>query len=535
MKSNSKHGLHKNAVIVGEGKVNDKEQGFRFTRIFPTLSPFVIKMSAAQQVGAAMTSSEVKRGDSNIPAGYTYFGQFIDHDITRDVTEDVLGKGENDDPVTDAIEQTLDADLVQMRSPSLDLDSVYGIPTARGGASPRPDGVRFSFAATQAAAGGGNSGKSLTYDLHRGVSELEGRKNNTRVMIPDNRNDENLAVGQMHAAWMRFHNRIATELEKAEPTASPSELFSRARALTTRHYQWIVLHDFLARVCDKGVHKEIVIDVKSDHFTATPAEIPAMPLEFSVAAFRFGHTMVRQEYEWNINFSTGGFFGDAPANFEFPTGELQDLSLFAFTSTSGMLHKDNPLPTNWITDWRRMLDFSDTNLNTNGVTPQMTKAIDPYIAPGMGKLPGEMNNLAVANLRRSGLRGLPCGQDVSRAMPKVKMLSASEMTSGLDPELARLSKHFEFDAKAPLWYYILQEGAVRADGNHLGEMGSRILCETFTALVNASRPSIIQENWTPGESPITLANGDPIDTLSRMFAFIDEVEPIVNPLEDPRL
>lgn len=526
------HGKHEGASIQGEGLVNDSASGFRFTRIFPALSPFVVKMSVARSVGELMTSPDVARGDSNIPVGYTYFGQFVDHDITRDVTEATVGEADN--PNTDAIEQTMDQDLVQRRSPSLDLDSVYGTPTEGGGASPLVDGVRFSFQATQTSPGAGNSAKQLRYDLHRGRSRNSSGEEVDVVLIPDNRNDENLAVAQMHALWMRFHNRIVTELERAEPTTAPQVLFSRARDLTTKHYQYIVLHDFLGRVCDVAVHDDVIKKGKSKHFTATAAETPAMPLEFSVAAYRMGHSMVRDDYEWNLNFSTGGTF-NRPANFDRPNGQLQDLSLFAFTTTSGMLSETNPLPTNWIVDWRNLFDFSDTNFDVDGVQPQFAKALDPYISSGMRNIPGEMNNLATANLRRSGLRGLPSGQDVSRAMSSVKVLSASEMTNGLDPLLSKAVRDFQFAEKAPLWFYILQEANVRGNGDRLGEMGSRIVCETFAALVNASRPSVLQEGWKPADSPIKFSDGTSVDTISRLLAFIDEVDPVINPLGDTRL
>ena len=99
------HGTHASMEVQGEGTVKEKQQnaagGFRFERIFKNLPTFVLKQQVANEIGHLMTSNP-KRLESTIPAGYTYFGQFVDHDITRDTTE------ESDRPHPDR-------DLVQAR------------------------------------------------------------------------------------------------------------------------------------------------------------------------------------------------------------------------------------------------------------------------------------------------------------------------------------------------------------------------------------------------------------------------------------
>lgn len=520
------HGDDGNSVVEGTGGAQGSGADFKFTKMFPCLHPLMIKKKVAEEVGKQMiATSDLARKDSNIPAGYTYFGQFIDHDITRDITVD---DGVNPTPVED---------LVQSRSPTLDLDSVYGRPSKDGHASPRTeDNERFMFATTIGAEGGGRSKEDLNYDLHRKEITDKSRAVKSIALIPDGRNDENLIVAQMHAAWMRFHNSIATALRSADASATPEDIFNQAKILTTKHYQYIVLHDFLKRICDPDVYDDVVKRGNSRHFTATSAELPKMPIEFSVAAFRMGHSMVRDSYEWNLNFSTNGNF-KVLADFSTPPSEFgPTLSLFAFTSKSGFLKKSLPLPTNWIVDWRNLFDFSDTDFKVKGVTPQMASALDPHIASGMGSIPGETRNLATANLRRSGLRGLPSGQEVANSMGATR-LTRDQMARGLDPsrcKLGDLVRRYQFGKQAPLWFYILQEANIQGGGNHLGEVGSRILCETFVALINASEPSILQEGWRPKASAVKLRNGKSINTLSRMLAFVDETVPIINPLEDPR-
>jgi hypothetical protein len=49
-----------------------------------------------------------------------------------------------------------------------------------------------------------------------------------------------------------------------------------------------------------------------------------MPLEFSVAGYRFGHSMVRGNYDFNLNFNRSG----QPTTLDF---------LFTFTALSGGL------------------------------------------------------------------------------------------------------------------------------------------------------------------------------------------------------
>ena len=84
---------------------------FRFSRVGPK-GQRAERALARKLAKAMVTFDEQPEGD--IPAGYTYLGQFIDHDLTMDVTEVRLG------------EDVSPAELLQARSPSLDLDSLYG-------------------------------------------------------------------------------------------------------------------------------------------------------------------------------------------------------------------------------------------------------------------------------------------------------------------------------------------------------------------------------------------------------------------------
>ncbi|HSJ73523.1 MAG TPA: hypothetical protein VK904_04330 [Miltoncostaeaceae bacterium] len=75
-----------------------------------------------------------------------------------------------------------------------------------------------------------------------------------------------------------------------------------------------------------------------------PGDSPTMPVEFSAAAYRFGHSMVRQAYAWNR------VLEGQEGTLEFP---------FTFSGTGGNLGGEPSLPTNWIADIRRLYDFTE--------------------------------------------------------------------------------------------------------------------------------------------------------------------------------
>ena len=228
-----------------------------------------------KKIADAMTVDNLSPG--NIPAGFTYLGQFLDHDLTFDKSG--LMEGVDISPAT----------LLQSRSPSLDLDSLYGNGPQDPGSAKfyEADGLHLKMGAAQ----GGPAGSDLP------------REPTGEAIIPDPRNDENLAVAQTHAAFIRFHNRVVDTLPATVPAA---QKFSEARKIVTKHYQWMVRTDYLPRICASTVVTNVFNQGrKAFEVGATPTSIPTMPIEFSVAAFRLGHSMVRAEYSWNRVFEPG--------------------------------------------------------------------------------------------------------------------------------------------------------------------------------------------------------------------------------------
>jgi len=524
------HGQKDRITVIGEGPVTPLAPGFRFGRMFPAANqpPMTLKLSSCATIGAHMTRRpEIAREDSDIPAGYTYFGQFVDHDITFDGTE-----VEADDPDTPPVEATPDADLIQNRSPSLDLDSLYGGHALRDPAL--FDGPRFRIGRTTGTGlGTGPVGARLPYDLPR--DPMTGQ-----AQIGDPRNDENLAVAQTHLMWLKFHNTLVDHFERADPGMSADMLFAQAKDLTIRHYQYVVLHDFLRRFVDADVFEDVIVNGNRKVLNQVPGEVAFMPLEFSVAAYRFGHSQVRENYDWNVNFGPGGAVAGSPFQF-----------LFEFSKVSGNLGGNPTLPTNWIADFRRLYDFNGMVFPhlSGGTGGQLNfaKKIDPFLAPALAalpeieRMPPEMrppfSNLAALNLRRGSMRGLPSGQDISRALRSVRMLTKAQMRAVIDAAFDTDMERLGFYDRTPLWLYVLLEARALGDGNRMGPLGSILVAETFLTLVLTSRLSILAPGaeWTPAMAAERLGTTEALTTIPHILAWIDRRMPIVDPLQDDRL
>jgi hypothetical protein len=75
----------------------------------------------------------------------------------------------------------------------------------------------------------------------------------------------------------------------------------------------------------------------------------------------------------------------------------------------------------------------------------------------------------------------------------------------------------------PLGYDILKEAEVQQGGQRLGQVGSRIVVETFHGLIEGSRYSILQQaDWQP-----ELPSQDPDRfTMLDLLVFIDDINPL---------
>ncbi len=452
---------------------------FRFSRMGPGGAGRQLGESNRKRIGRAMAAGG--GGASRIPAGFTYLGQFVDHDLTFDRTRVMLG--ENVSP----------AQLVQARSPSLDLDSLYGA----GPTDPRSarfyaaDGIHLKMGKTAAAEG---IAAKDGFDLPRGAGTTAAARR--RAIIPDPRNDENLAVAQTHLAFIRFHNRVVDTLPASVP---PAQRFAQARELVTKHYQWMLRTDYLPRICSRRVVNSVFGGGrKAFEAGAAPTDVPTMPIEFSVAAFRLGHSMIRSAYNWNKIFDDG--FGSL------------DL-LFAFSAGSGDLGGGQRLPSTWIADFRRLYDFGEAG--RAGLTVPERKfnramRIDTTLVDPLRRLPGfpaAEGNLAFRNLTRARMVRLATGQQMvtflkSKGVTLIRLTKAQIRAGRNGAELEGLTRQQRAALlrDTPLWFYVLREAELNR--GRLSGVGAQIVAETFHRAMEGSQASIVRDSsWRPTLGP----------------------------------
>jgi hypothetical protein len=269
-------------------------------------------------------------------------------------------------------------------------------------------------------------------------------------------------------------------------------VFDEARRLTTWHYHWLILHEFLPQI----VGQTIVDDVlrPGRRFFRPRTGEAFIPVEFQTGTYRMGHSMVRPSYRANLAGDNGQpFFG------------------FIFDpSQEGRADPDDMrggsrAPRRFI-GWQTFFDFGDGEVKPN-------KKIDTKISTALFTLPlgaiathDAPTALAQRNLLRHLTWQLPSGQRVAHAMGATP-LAAADLE-----ELAALGVGFEHST--PLWYYVLKEAEIVADGLHLGPVGGRIVAEVFIGLLQTDPGSYLATN--PGWQP-TLPSGT---TTFRMTDFL---------------
>jgi heme peroxidase len=433
---------------------------FRFSRLGPKGAGKQLGKSNRIKIAEAMTLQDLTEAPGQVAAGYTYLGQFLDHDLTFDKSG--LLEGVDISP----------AMLVQSRSPSLDLDSLYGNGPDDPGSAQfyESDGIHLR----QGAAQGGPPGSDLPRETTGEVG---------KAIIPDPRNDENLAVAQTHAAFIRFHNRVVDTLPGS---VLPALRFKTARRIVTKHYQWLVRTDYLPKVCAPAVVTNVFNQGrKAFEVGAPPTSIPTMPIEFSVAAFRLGHAMIRSGYDWNQ---------------VFPAATLAQL--FQFSHLSGSM--GGPIPGIWIADWRRLYNFGQAIPPLPGPVVPFNRAmrIDTKLVNPLRTLPvpelSPENNLAFRNLLRANMVKLATGQQMvtflkNKGVTLTKLTNAQvrDGNNGADLDGLTATQRTQLVSNTPLWFYLLREAEFNQ--GRLGGVGARIVAETFHRAIQGSTFSIVRD------------------------------------------
>ncbi len=448
-----------------------------YSRLLPRSNPPYSK-DVLPGLAGRMIGAPGKANDIPVPSGLIYFGQFIDHDLTRDRTR----LEEEPYPQPD---QTRN-----WRTPKLDLESLY----ANGHDSPErlPDGDYVAY----------DSVGHLRFDVVEGIEDLP-RNEAATPMIPESRNDENLIIAQLHLVFMKFHNRVLDLISKDAPVLPAADgptPFARARLFVIWHYQWLVRNYFLSEILHPHVRREMLSPSFRPRLFNPPGggSVP-LPVEFTMAAFRFGHSMIRDGYILNAGTSA----------------ELSQI----LNRNARRLEAKN------VIDWGRF--FAPTRRDTANAAQK----IDPTLAPALYTLsdrivllykekgPASEYSLAARTLLRGWKAGLPSGQQLCE-LARIPFLAFKE--SDRDFEFLREKRLL---GDTPLWYYILHEAEVAGTnsagegGRYLGPLGSHIVGEVFQAIFNADGEAYPQQ-WRPPTFQLTVG-GDfyQIDSLPELIAF----------------
>ena len=302
-----------------------------FGRMFPTLPPLEVSDAKLEALAAAMIDNDPgsQAGNNpNIPGGFTYFGQFIDHDITLDLTS--IGDKEKD-PLG----------IENFRTPSVDLDCVYGL---------GPDGSPHLYARNPA----------------------DGNKPGPKLLIGKNVNTGERRLPQRPAAQPRRLRADRRSPQRREPAGGadascdaqvpqqglrhargrrhpPAEIFAEARQIVTWHYQWIVLHDWVERLTEQGhrgedpARRAQVLPLQEDALHAgrvLGGRLPPRPLDGAPALFPQQGVQRSARLQPVLQ-----VLGPVGRHHRRPGAEAGGFAT---------------LPSNWIIDWRRFHELGDS-------------------------------------------------------------------------------------------------------------------------------------------------------------------------------
>lgn len=434
-----------------------------FNRLFNNLSPLIATQKDLEILANTMLDP-VARGPiqgSLLPAGYTYFGQFIDHDITHDSTTTLTNPANLNTLVND-------------QTSFFDLSCLYG--------------VNNNLLDTN---GLFTIGKNAN-----GEDDLP-RNPNGVAIIGDPRNEENLIIAQLQLSFLKFHNRVITDIKLSNPSFTISQAIAEARKIVTWHYQWLVVENFLRDLCGPYFSRLFDANGKPQIHPAFQAIYPNIPIEFTGAAYRMGHSMVRESYYLNSNFDVFPIFSPTlPA----PLISIPDLRGF------------RELPPNFTIDWSVFFPMPFHK------GYQVTENLDVFVTQSLFNLPmpvvvaDQPNILPLRNLMRGTFTyELPSGQDLASALgiPSNEIMKVStgnlvfqtqNIPSVMQPLLSvtdLLHLTNVFGEQTPLFYYCLLDNHLGGGGNHLGPLTSAIVGQTFLCLLANDPTSYLNNNFIP--------------------------------------
>jgi hypothetical protein len=410
------------------------------------------------------------------PAAFTYLGQFLAHELT---VHHPAGSSRKAASVP-IIDSAIDLKTVFLRP--------FDFPKVPPAHVVEVEGLALSKTIV-------NSGPMFP----GGGLEDVPRSENGSAMLFERRNDQNLAVSQTHVVVTRFAQAMLQILKEISSGDDP-------HVAVIRYFQSVVLQDYLPRIVDPETYDDVM---RNGRVYVAPSggvdnlEPFYVPVEFSTAIFRFGHSMVRDDYApWNTE----------DPNLTVPSALASDLLGFSFAGGS---LTDGRLLQSWTADWGHLLGLL-------GKDPIKARAIGTKLSKDLFCLPKDLFlssdldrpclgtetsniNLARRTLMAGGLLGLPTGQTLAKLVQekldaagspcRIPILTPDELEIPENPKATAIMLEgtvgSRFVDQTPLWVYILREAAVCDGGNRLGPLGSRFVAETLSAAVEASGSGMI--------------------------------------------
>jgi hypothetical protein len=520
-----------------------------FGKMFPTLRPFRFSAQAAADLVARMVDrtpdpagkDEGSAQDSpDLPAEYTYLGQFLDHNLDFDTTPQ---------PTAPVSPDT----VVNHESFRWDLNDVFG-----GGPTVDPqlyaaDHKHLLIQGTVLAPN--RDGRTVVEDGNpNGVLDLARNPDGTAI-IADPRDDENQIISQIDTAFITFYNHFVNR----------GTSYAQARRLTENYYQEIVLTDVLPHYVGWAeIHKYLHSRTVNGHtiYTVNTPNFPVGnfdPIEFSVGAYRFGHALVREEYHINDILPDSTDIDDNVDIFNLNAFQLGDLTgggeLPGPEPSSTACGVDDPVaieatcglddPAGHKIEWKYFVPALNAEQSADGLPIDMastgcTGAITGHgspgtyrcgdaginfarktqttVSPALFNLPASTipgctdaaspvcngsGDLVSRDFARGEEYGLASGQDIARAMDCHVIPAAS-----INP-----TRDTVFNTGTPLLYYVLAEA--ERENRTLGCVGAGIVTQVFLRVLWDTPHSILHNGFTPSPTLIH------IDPRKKHFSFGD--------------
>ncbi len=491
--------------------------------------------------GASLTASE---RDGVIPAGYTYLGQLIAHDMVDTTTPfRAFSGGKKTER--------------NMRTERLILDTVYA-----GGPDVSPHVYalekyagqqQFRLRLGRTRIKGAGEPKGPLRDIARATCPFlndekrwSGRQTYRTALIADPRNDNNLILSQMLALFSLFHNTVSAEISKNKAAingdsaviSNAYDVYHFARKIVCGAFRRIIVDDYLSRLVPKAIHAHYKNYAKPGFKFADATDDQRVPVEFTHGAFRFGHSMVRDNYAISDRLTVG----DSSRNREISISEAMDVT------SSGVLQEQIPLRDNWLIRWSSFFEFPDDS-DENRLQTQFASRVMPVVSPvleGVFRAPSQIEDgLAyrdlvssieagtrsvtslIANFRQTLpqnlLNELPDAFQASGSghglKKQIKKWLNTDDTAFNDNEITRIAKD------PPLPLYVLIEASLASDdqssASQLGALGSLIVCETILSSIAANADYIEGDKDAAAIQKLLFADG-PITSMRELIEYVDQ-------------